>query len=320
MNRIERISAILIQLQSKNCVTAQEIADRFNISMRTVYRDMRSLEESGVPLFGEAGVGYSLVEGYKLPPVQFTIEEATAFLTAEKLVEKFTDRSMKEGYKSAMYKVKAVMRKSDKIYLETINDNIQVVSTCQKGEVKEGQDYLYLICRAIADKHIMLLHYVGLNDVKLTIRNIEPVGVYLQSGRWYIIAFCQLRKDYRNFRIDRIRDLSILETTFKKIHPTLKRFLTEISHKEKLVTVVIRFDNEVLPYLGDQKYYNGFVSEVAGKTHTEMKFLTSSLEGIMRWYIMVADRAQIVSPPELIERTHAFITSLSSRLQNKISC
>jgi predicted DNA-binding transcriptional regulator YafY len=314
MNRIERISAILIQLQSKNCITAQEIADRFGISLRTVYRDMRSLEESGVPLFGEAGVGYSLVEGYKLPPVQFTIEEATAFLTAEKLVEKFTDRSMKEGYKSAMYKVKAVMRKSDKIYLETIDDNIQVLTTCNKAEVKEGQDYLYLIFRAIADKRIMLLHYVGLSDLKLSIRNIEPVGVYLQSGKWYIIAFCQLRKDYRTFRIDRIKDLLIKETLFQKTHPTLKKFLKEISHKEKLHTAVIRFDNDIIPYLGDQKYYNGFVSEVVGKAHTEIKFLTSSLEGIMRWYIMVADRAQIISPPELLERTRSFINALSLSL------
>jgi predicted DNA-binding transcriptional regulator YafY len=311
MNRIERISAILIQLQSKNCVTAQEIADRFKISLRTVYRDMRSLEESGVPLFGEAGVGYSLVEGYKLPPVQFTVEEATAFLTAEKLVEKFTDRSMKEGYKSAMYKVKAVMRKSDKIYLETIEDNIQVLTISNKLESKEGQDYLYLITKAIADKRLILLHYIGLRDLKLSVRNIEPVGVYLQSGKWYIIAFCQLRNDYRTFRIDRIKDLTVLELFFEKTHPTLKKFLKEISHKEKLITVIIRFDNEVIQCLGDQKYYNGFVSETAGKTQTEMKFLTSSLEGIMRWYIMLADRAQIVSPPELIERTRSFLKALS---------
>jgi predicted DNA-binding transcriptional regulator YafY len=315
MNRIERISAILIQLQSKNCVTAQEIADRFGISLRTVYRDMRSLEESGVPLFGEAGVGYSLVEGYKLPPVQFTLEEATAFLTAEKLVEKFIDRSMKEGYKSAMYKVRAVMRKSDKVYLETIDDNIQVLTTSNKGESKEGQDYLYLITRAIADKRLMLLHYISLGDLKLSVRNIEPVGVFLQSGKWYIIAYCRLRKDYRTFRIDRIKDLVLLDTVFEKTHPTLKKFLKEVSHKEKLFTAVIRFDNDVIHHLGDQKYYNGFVSEIQGKTQTEMKFLTSSLEGIMRWYIMFADHARIVSPPELLERARAFITGISASLK-----
>ena len=94
MNRLDRISAILIQLQSRRVVKAADIADRFNISLRTVYRDIRSLEEAGIPLIGEAGVGYSLADGYRLPPVMFTREEATAFLTAEKFIEKLpnTDR------------------------------------------------------------------------------------------------------------------------------------------------------------------------------------------------------------------------------------
>src|SRR5688572_4016812 len=102
MNRIDRISAILIHLQSRKIVKAQDIADRFNISLRTVYRDIRTLEEAGIPLMGEAGVGYSIMDGYKLPPVMFTTEEATAFLTAEKLVEKLTDQATKRCYQSAM--------------------------------------------------------------------------------------------------------------------------------------------------------------------------------------------------------------------------
>jgi predicted DNA-binding transcriptional regulator YafY len=91
MNRIDRISAILIQLQSRRVVKAGDIAERFNISLRTVYRDIKTLEEAGIPLIGEAGVGYSIMDGYRLPPVMFTREEATAFLTAEKFVEKLTD-------------------------------------------------------------------------------------------------------------------------------------------------------------------------------------------------------------------------------------
>jgi len=96
MNRIDRVSAILIHLQTKKIVKAQEIADRFSISLRTVYRDIKALEESGVPVGGEAGVGYQLMEGYRLPPVMFTKEEAIAFLTAEKMVEILTDASSKK--------------------------------------------------------------------------------------------------------------------------------------------------------------------------------------------------------------------------------
>ena len=91
MNRLERISAILVKLQSRPVVTAREIADQFGVSLRTVYRDIRSLEESGIPVGGEAGLGYSLVDGFKLPPLMFTIDEALSFLVAEKLVRHQTD-------------------------------------------------------------------------------------------------------------------------------------------------------------------------------------------------------------------------------------
>src|SRR6201995_1545562 len=114
MNRIDRGSAILIQLQSRRVVKASDIADRFGISLRTVYRDIKTLEEAGVPIIGEAGVGYSIVDGYRLPPVMFTREEATAFLTAEKFVEKLTDTSTASHYQSAMYKVRAVIKTSEK--------------------------------------------------------------------------------------------------------------------------------------------------------------------------------------------------------------
>src|ERR1700720_1726919 len=118
MNRLDRLTAILIQLQSKRVVTAQEIAERFNVSLRTVYRDIRTLEEGGIPLTGEAGVGYSIMDGYRLPPVMFTKEEATAFLTAEKLIEKLTDPLSDENYKSAMYKIRSVLRVAEKDFLE----------------------------------------------------------------------------------------------------------------------------------------------------------------------------------------------------------
>ncbi|HKI47047.1 MAG TPA: HTH domain-containing protein [Balneolales bacterium] len=127
MNRIDRLTAILIQLQSRRVVRARDIAERFGISLRTVYRDIRALEEAGVPLFSEAGVGYSIMEGYRLPPVMFTRDEATAFLMAGKLVEKLTDPSTITSYQSAMYKVKAVLHSTEKDLLERANDHIEVI-------------------------------------------------------------------------------------------------------------------------------------------------------------------------------------------------
>ena len=126
MNRVDRLHAILVHLQSKKRVTAQEIADRFGLSLRTVYRDVRALDEAGVPIIGEAGVGYSVMEGYRLPPILFTKEEASALLLGAKFVQRFTDRADRRSFDAAMFKVKAVLRSSDKDFVEQLDSRISL--------------------------------------------------------------------------------------------------------------------------------------------------------------------------------------------------
>lgn len=315
MNRIERISAILIQLQSKRVVTAQEIAERFNISLRTVYRDMRALEETGVPISAEAGVGYSLVEGYKLPPVQFTIREATAFLTAEKFIEKLTDTGIDREYKSAMFKIKSILRTSEKDHLETIENQIEVVANRYLPDSATKVDFLQQLIDAISSGQVLQLLYFSIRAEEETQRSIEPVGVFFSSGRWHLIAYCQMRKDYRNFRLDRIRSLTKTEVSFKKNHPSLRSFLQKMQQQEDLKEVVLDIDNDAVRYLGDQKYYNGFVS-VAKSAHTSrMTFLTASIEGMARWYLMMGDSARIISPPELKTRAKALLELIQKKMQ-----
>lgn len=322
MNRIERISAILIQLQSRKIVKAQDIADRFNITLRTVYRDIRSLEASGVPIIGEAGVGYSLMEGYKLPPVQFTIEEATAFITAEKMMEKLTDTGLDRIYKSAMYKVKATLRNVEKNYLETIEENIEVLKNPYLPDPPAGgagkkseNTHLQTCISAISGKQILHLNYFANHNQETSERNIEPVGVFYQMGKWYLIAWCHLRKDYRNFRFDRIRELKPNGKTYEKQHPSLKTFLKQVAKEEKLHTAILSVDNDAMKYMGEQKYYNGFVSEKRGKLTTEMTFLTAGFEGIARWYMMLGDHATIIEPPALKLRVKELIKELQKRIK-----
>ncbi len=128
MNRIDRLHAILTHLQSKKKVTAQEMADRFQISLRTVYRDVKALDESGVPVIGEAGSGYTIMEGYRLPPVMFTQEEASALLLGAKLAEQFTDGSVNRHFTAALFKIKAVLRSPDKEYVESLTEHIEILT------------------------------------------------------------------------------------------------------------------------------------------------------------------------------------------------
>ncbi len=121
MNRIDRLFGILILLQSKKYVSAEKIAGKFEISIRTVYRDVKALGELGIPLSFEPSKGYFIVQGYFLPPVAFTTEEANALLLVETLARSFSDRSIHGHYASALQKVRSVLRTAQKENLEEVS-------------------------------------------------------------------------------------------------------------------------------------------------------------------------------------------------------
>ena len=112
--RLARLTAILTHLQSKRLITASELAKKHGVSIRTIYRDIRALKRSGVPIITEEGKGYTLIEGYHLPPVSFTESEANALITAEQLISRNRDASLIEQYRQAMTKIKAVLRHKEK--------------------------------------------------------------------------------------------------------------------------------------------------------------------------------------------------------------
>jgi len=299
MNRIDRISAILIQLQSRRVVKAGDIADRFNISLRTVYRDIKTLEEAGIPLIGEAGVGYSIMDGYRLPPVMFTREEATAFLTAEKLMEKLTDPSSDENYKSAMYKVRSVLRMAEKDFLENIDGHIEVLKSRRVSPGKLDLNPLQIILKGIGERTVLTIHYFAAHNQQKSERCIEPVGVFYLDGYWHLIAWCRLREDYRDFRLDRISNISLTGERFRTLHPSLSEYIEQSTREKNLQAVTIRVEKRMVPYLNEQKYYNGFISEKEVDGMVEMTFLTEFMEGFVRWLMMYGDMAEIITPCEL---------------------
>lgn len=313
MNRIDRLTAILIQLQSKRVVKAQEIADRFNISLRTVYRDVRALEEAGLPLVGEAGVGYSIMDGYRLPPVHFSREEALALMTAEKLVGKFTDQQTKTSHASALYKIRAVLRSAEKNMLENVEERIEVFHTHEVFQPGSDDDTLQSALQGIAGKNVLTIEYTAFHSAETTLRDIEPVGVFYAAGHWHLVAYCRLRKDYRDFRADRINKMIRKEEQFTTQHPALKTYLETLAQKQQLTKVVINVERNTVPYLGQQKLLFGFVSEQSLKDKVQLTFLSASPETFIRWYAMFADRAEIVEPESLHDLLEAHIRRISKK-------
>lgn len=315
MNRIDRVTAILVQLQSRKVVRAQEIVDRFGISLRTVYRDIATLEEAGVPIIGEAGVGYSIMEGYRLPPVMFNKEEAIAFLTAEKIVDKLTDPAMRQQFQNAMFKIRAVLRSSEKQLLEDMEEQIAVLNNPYLPERQEYPSHLPVILNSLNKKEILNIGYFANGSQEYSTRDIEPVGLFLQGNYWYLIAYCQLRQDYRNFRTDRINFIHSTGRCFEKEHPSLQRFLDKVSREKEVTKVVLLVEKKVLPYLGEQKYYCGFVSQRELNGKMEMTFLSASLKGFSKFYLFFAEYAEVLEPVQLKELVRENIRAIAKKLQ-----
>lgn len=204
MNRLTRITAILVKLQSKTTITAKEIASTFNISLRTVYRDIKTLQEAGVPIGSEAGIGYFMVDGYKLPPVSFTEEEANAMVTAEQFVLHNAENSLVKNYASALTKIKAVLKNSQKEKIELLESRIS--QPFKKNHIR-NTSYLAEIQKAITGFKIIEIDYHGIASDVISSRRVEPLGLYFTEDKWILIAHCQLRNDVRNFRLDKILSL-----------------------------------------------------------------------------------------------------------------
>jgi predicted DNA-binding transcriptional regulator YafY len=210
MNRIDRLFGILVLLQSKKHVSADQISDRFGISVRTVYRDIKALAEQGIPLSFEANKGYFIVQGYFLPPVSFNTDEASALLMMERFIEGFADKSIQQHYHTALDKVKNVLKSSQKDALEKLNENIRLQLP---KRLQNDMEHLSLLQNAIAEKGIISIKYKNYKE-EISERKLEPIGLIFYAFSWHLIGYCHLRGAYRDFKVNNILHLHCLSSPF----------------------------------------------------------------------------------------------------------
>jgi predicted DNA-binding transcriptional regulator YafY len=202
IKRLSRLTAILTILQTRRIVTSFNLAEKFGVSVRTIYRDIKALEQAGVPIIAEERKGYTLMEGYRIPPVMFTENEANALITIEHLVQKNSDSSLIKEYTEAVNKIKAVLLHTTKSKVELLSKRIATSPIMPNTNTSNS---LTLIQNALTDFKVLKITYQSEYKNDKTKRNIEPFALYynLQES-WTLIAFCLLRNDYRMFRLDRI--------------------------------------------------------------------------------------------------------------------
>ena len=203
MNRVDRLFGIVTLLQSRKYVSAERISEKFEISIRTVYRDIKAIGETGIPVSFEPNKGYFIIPGYFTPPVSFTLEEANALLLSQSLISGFGDRSVQSTFDSALTKIKSVLKQVDKEKVALLDERIKL----QVPERLNFEfEYLSAIQHAISERIQIKITYQSLKEERLE-RTIEPIGLVFYAFSWHLIGYCQLRKDYRDFKVERIKEL-----------------------------------------------------------------------------------------------------------------
>lgn len=309
MNRFDRVVAIWMLFQSRHLITAQEMAERFNVSIRTIYRDIRTLENAGLPILSEAGVGYSLDRGYRLPPVVFDREEALALFMAEKFIAQSSDQITKTAYLRALTKIRAVLNETDKSHLDGLDNRIRV----QASTSSQTDPWLMEAQHAIARSQIIEIEYLAGSRAKPDQRKVEPIGLYFYSQHWHLIAWCRLREGYRDFRLDRIQALSNTGEWFdQRSRGDLESYLKQHRTQLPLEHIEVQFENKVASFTHNSRQWYGFIEESGvSEEWVSMRFLTPSLEYFGRWIMSYTHSVRVIGPPALKQKMNDLAAELT---------
>lgn len=313
MNRTDRLVAMVMHLQGRRLVRAEDMAAHFEVSVRTIYRDIAALGEAGVPITGEAGVGYSLVRSYHLPPVMLTADEAAALFVGAEMVRQFTDASLSEPMNAALDKLRAVLPRDRQEHVERLARQTVIVGRPRHGGADPtAQPWLLAVQRAVAQRRVLRLDYRG-RELAETKRDVEPLGVVCYGGAWYLVAWCRLRRDVRHFRVDRIRGLAMLDESFAMRGDfSLTKHLEACEARSAMLPVRVWFA-DVAQERARRESYATLTEECRRDGGAEYSLTTWSLEWMAQWVLSFGGNAEAVAPARLRELVCAGLEKTAQR-------
>jgi len=316
MNRIDRLTAMILLLQSHRVVTAEKIADHFEISVRTVYRDIAALGEAGVPIIAEAGIGYALMRGYHMPPVMFTEDETAALFMSGELTEQFGDESLKKSMRAAMLKVRGALPTERNDYLGRLSDSVRVNGpfSKQSDENSEGDcQHLMPAQKAVVNRCCLAIHYNTGARGDISERVIEPLGLVYYARRWHLIAWCRLRADVRDFRLDRIESLRATKETFEiRDDFSVIEYLSHEADCDQLSALTM----EVQPWILDRALAD-MPARLTQRSalpdgRLRIEALAYSLDWMAGWLAGIGTAAIVISPVELQQKLRSNALELAA--------
>ena len=210
MRRADRLFQIVQLVRGRRLSTGDWLAGRLAVSLRTVYRDIADLQAQGVPIEGEAGVGYRMRAGFDLPPLMFTQDEAKALVAAVRIAQPRLDPGLAAGAENALAKVIAVLPMNVRAAAESL-----AVYAPDVGIDSATRQRLEVLRGAADARHKICIDYLDLNERRTRQRVLRPLGCFYWSATWTLAAWCELRNDFRSFRVDRIEGLDVQNARFR---------------------------------------------------------------------------------------------------------
>lgn len=314
MNKTERMLAIVIELQRKGVLRAEDLAARFETSVRTIYRDVQALSEAGVPVSGAPGVGYSLMEGYFLPPVSFTAEEAVALLIGADFVSMMLDAEYGTKARSSQEKIEAILPENIKKESERARAVIRLLS--ERGAKTRGQEketFEQLRHAILRRRRVWFRYSKNLPDPdgdRHSERTVDPYGLIFSQGVWMLVAFCGLRQDIRHFRLSRMNGLAVREESFT-IVPGF-RFEDYRQVDDRRVTVRLLVDPIIADRVAesDNFYMESFTPGEEGWLAT---LRVRRVEDLLQWTLGWGAAVSVLEPESLRSRIREEIIKMLER-------
>jgi predicted DNA-binding transcriptional regulator YafY len=218
MRRADRLFQIVQHMRGSRLVTAQKLAQWLEVSERTIYRDIADLQSTGVPIEGEAGVGYMMREGFDLPPLMFTRDEIVALVAGARMVRAFGGSAMARAAEEALVKIGAVLPEAERMRIDRteIHSPMWVVSDADRTAID-------VIERAVEAHDVISIDYQD-EQGQHSQRDVRPLGLWFWGRVWTLACWCELRNDFRTFRIDRIK---IIGQAGRRFKPEKGRLLSD---------------------------------------------------------------------------------------------
>ena len=299
MNRTDRLLAIVLELQARGTMRAEDLAKHFSTSKRTIYRDIQALSEAGVPVVALMGEGYCLAEGYFLPPLAFTEAEATLILLGLSAIRSSFDKEYRGKTEDARRKILAVLSENMRQKTEFLENTLLLgnIQTIHPHELEN----LRLLRRAILNSQTVNFRYFTRhpNDGKVSLRDADPYGLACLNGTWFMAAYCHLRQDKRMFRLSRIEALKLMPCYFQR--PLNYSVNNEANRSERPILVRVLFDEDALPWINEDRFY--FITK--REPHPEgllVSLHVRHIDEIVQWLLGWGRHIRVLEPPTLQKR------------------